>query len=95
MDVAAFNGPDRFDTAQVRLSRSKGLKALAVAEEPFHGGVIAFDPNVPPLSVYMSDAVEMRVIAMSDFADDAPVAMGLVRANGDGSVQAHTLDCLV
>ena len=109
MDVAAFDCPYRFDTAQGRLCRSEGSKALAVSKEPFDDGVIAFDPIVPPRSVYMSDTVEMRVITMIDFADDAPIAKGLVHcptvhcasnvtkggADRDRAMQPDPLDRLV
>jgi len=44
---------------------------LPIPEQPFHGGVIAFNPIVTPLSVDVPDAVEMWIIPMIDFANDA------------------------
>ncbi len=46
MDVAVFDASDGLNPAQGRLGRSQGSKALLIAEEPFQGGMIAFDQVV-------------------------------------------------
>lgn len=57
--------------------------------------MIAFDPVVAPLSIDVPDAVKMRIVAVVDFADDAPIGLRLVGADRDRSMQADTLDCPV
>lgn len=56
--------------------------------------MIAFSEVVSPLSVDVSDAVEMGIVAVVDLANDAPISVCLVRADCDWSVQANTLDRL-
>ena len=46
------------------------------------------------LSINMPDAVEMRVGAVVDLADDAPIGMSFVGADRDRSVKPHPFDCL-
>lgn len=47
---------------------------MAASEEPLHGGVVAFDPIIPPLAVNMANAVEMRIVVVVDLVDNAPIA---------------------
>ncbi len=50
MDVAAFDRPDRFQSAQGCFGGSQGPAALTIFEALFPGGVIAFNQVVAPLS---------------------------------------------
>ena len=95
VDVAAFDGSDRFYAAQGCLGCSQGSKALTIAQQPLHRGVIALDDIVPPFSIDVKDAFEVRVVAMIDLSDHAPICMSLVGHNRHGSVQPNTLNRLV
>jgi len=64
MNTVAFDCSDGFDSVQGRFGRSERSKALTVAQEALHGGVIALDQVVAPFSVEVPDAVEVRIIAM-------------------------------
>jgi len=57
--------------------------------------MIALDEIVAPLSVDVSDAVKMWIIAMIDFANDASIGLRFVGHNRHGPVQSHTLNRLV
>ena len=48
MDVASFDGSDRPNPARDRLGCSQVSKTLAVSDEPFCYGVVAFDAVVSP-----------------------------------------------
>ena len=74
LDVAAFDGSDRFDAAQVCLGGSQGPKALTIPEQALHRGVIALDQVVSPLTIDMPNAVEVWIVSLIDLTDDAPVA---------------------
>jgi hypothetical protein len=93
--MAAFDGPDRLEPAQGGFGGSQGSEALAVTKEPFHGGVVALDQVVSPFPVDVTDVVEMRIIAVVDLADNAPVGVRLVGANCYRPVEPHALDRLV
>ncbi len=95
MNMAAFDGSDGFYPCEGRFGWSQRSQALAVSEQPFHRGMVAFDKVVAPLSVDMPDAFDMRVIPMIDVPDDASIGMGFSRANRDRAVQPHTLNRLV
>ena len=95
VDMAAFDGPDRLEAAQGGFGGSEREEALAVAKEPFHGGVVALDQVVPPFSVDVTDAVEMRVISVVDLADNAPVGVRLVGADCYRPVEPHALNRIV
>ncbi len=56
--------------------------------------MITFDPVVAPLSVDVTYAVEMWVIAMVDFADDTHIGLRLVGTDRNGAVQSDTLNRL-
>lgn len=57
--------------------------------------MIAFYQVVSPFPVDVLDAVEMWIISVIDLTNDAPVCLGLVRADRGGAMQAHTLYRLV
>ena len=95
MDVASFDSSDGLDAAEGRFGRLQGSKALTVAEQPFHGSMVALDQVVAPLSIDMRDAVEMRVIPMIYLANDAPVCLRLVRADCDWPMQSHAFNRLI
>ncbi len=79
MNMAAFDGSDCFDAAEGRLGGSQRPEALAISEWPFHGGMVALDQVVSPLSINMPDAVEVRIVSVIDLTNDAPIAMRLVQ----------------
>lgn len=95
MDVASLDSPDCFSAAERRLGRSQRSKALPISEQPFHGGVIALDQIISPLSIDVSDTVEVRIILVIDLTNDASIAVRLVRHNFNRPVQEYTLDGLV
>lgn len=57
--------------------------------------MIALDPIATPFSVDMSDAIEMRVLAVIYLAYQPPIALRLVCDDGDRPMQPHTLDRFV
>jgi len=57
--------------------------------------LIAFDPIVAPFSVDVPDTVKMRVIAVVDLADDAPIGLRFVGTDRDRPMQTDTLYRLV
>ena len=86
MDVASFDSSDGLDAAEGRFGRLQGSKALTVAEQPFHGRMITLYQIVSPLSVEVSNAINMRIIPMIDFANNATISLGHVGHNCYGSV---------
>ena len=60
MDVAAFDGTDRLNSAQGCFGGSQCSKALSIAKQPLHGCVIALNQVVSPLLVDVTDTVKMR-----------------------------------
>lgn len=58
-------------------------ETLAVAEQSFHGSMIALNAVVAPLLVDVPDAVEMQIVELIDLADDAPIALRFVCDDGD------------
>ena len=95
LDVAAFDGSDRFDAAQVCLGGSQGPKALTIPEQALHRGVIALDQVVSPLTIDTPNAVEVWIVSLIDLTDDAPLAMCLVGHGCHRPVQPHTFDRFV
>lgn len=89
MDVAAFDGSDRFNPAEGCLCRSQGSKALAASKEAFHRRVIAFDQVVTPLSIDMSDAIKMGIISMVYLTDDTTIAVRLIGADRNRTVETN------
>ena len=57
--------------------------------------MIAFDQVVSPLSVDVSNAVEVRIIPVIDLAYHRPVGVGFVCADRHRQVEPHTLNRLV
>lgn len=57
--------------------------------------MITLDQVVPPLSVDMSDAVEVRVVAMIDLANDTPIGLGFIGHNCHGAMQPHAFNRFV
>lgn len=57
--------------------------------------MITLDQVVPPLSVNMSDAVEVRVVAMNDLANDTPIGLGFIGHNCHGAMQRYTVNRFV
>lgn len=95
MDVVTFGGSHRLNPAQSCFGRSQGSKALSVTKQSFHDGMIALGQVVLPLTVDMSDAVEVRIVAMIDFANDTPIGLGFIRHNCHRAMQPHTLNRFV
>ena len=56
--------------------------------------MIALDQIVAPLPVDMSDAIEMRIITLIDFANDTPIGWRLIGHNGHRLVQPNAFDRL-
>lgn len=65
---------------------------MTVSKQSFHWGVVALDQIVPPLSINVPDAIKVRVISMVDFADDAPIGVGLIGADLDCPMQPDPFD---
>lgn len=59
----------------------------------FHGGVIAFDQIVSLLSINVPGAVEMRIILVVDFANDASISGG-GRRQSDVRISGPSPNCL-
>lgn len=93
MDMAAFNSSDCFNAVGDRLGSSQRPEALAISEEPLHGGMVALGQVVASLSINMPDAVEVWIISAIDLTDDAPIAMRFVGDDSHRRVQPHTFDC--
>lgn len=54
--------------------------------------MITLNQVIPPLSIDVSDAVEMRIIPTIDLADDTPIGESFVRHDGRGPVQSDALN---
>ena len=95
MDVAAFDGSDGLDAAQVCFGRSQGSKAMAIVKEPLQGCMIALLKVVSPLSVDTPDAVKMWIIVVVYLANNTAIGRSFIRHNGDRAMEPNPLDRFV
>ncbi|MGX0976269.1 hypothetical protein ACSSVY_001983 [Roseovarius sp. MBR-51] len=86
LDVAAVDGSDCLDACQGCFSCLQQSKAPMISERLFQSGVVALDQVIAPLLVDMPDAVKMWIVSVIDLADDAPLALCLVGADGHWAI---------
>ena len=87
-----FDGAHCLEAVQCRFGCSQRSEVLPVPEKVLHGSMVAFDQIVPPFSVDMRYAVEMRIVSMTDLLDSTPICLRLVCGDGHRAVRADTFN---